>query len=385
MQIKEYLSNKKNFYEVFCAYIEREDESKDELAKLKEYISSNKNNKNELLSFLNLLQKYITNHHCDSFLSRKVEQIIKNYFKEIKQSFSNFEIFSIFKDNKKIILFLLKEGIITIDEYVFSAMLNRKETNGVNYCHFFYPELKNQFSKKDEISIDPELLDNYENKREIGQNDSYICRLIRQDLIEEFIKYTTQAGYNLSSFICHSIFETNVYLLKKEDISLIEYAAFFGSILIIKYLVAKGVELTTSLWLYSIHSNNPDLIHFLEESHLKLDEDLFDECIKESIKCHHNNFANYFITNRKNEIESLNDALPFFDEPDDHVCKAVIPFAFRYNNYEFMPDSIDDNDLFLYACKYNHVKIVEFLLNQKKVDIKFINEIFIAFCLIIHC
>ncbi|KAK8835796.1 hypothetical protein M9Y10_040619 [Tritrichomonas musculus] len=207
-------------------------------------------------------------------------------------------------------------------------MLNRKETNGVNYCHFFYPELKNQFSKKDEISIDPELLDNYENKREIGQNDSYICRLIRQDLIEEFIKYTTQAGYNLSSFICHSIFETNVYLLKKEDISLIEYAAFFGSIQIIKYLVAKGVELTTSLWLYSIHSNNPDLIHFLEDSHLKLDEDLFDECIKESIKCHHNNFANYFITNRKNEIESLNDALPFFDEPDDQVCKAVIPFAF---------------------------------------------------------
>lgn len=49
-----------------------------------------------------------------------------------------------------------------------------------------------------------------------------------------------------------SIFEANSYLIEKKTQTLIEYAAFFGSIQIIKYLHFNNVELDPSLWIYVI-------------------------------------------------------------------------------------------------------------------------------------
>ena len=93
-----------------------------------------------------------------------------------------------------------------------------------------------------------------------------------------------------------SIFETNPFLIKRKA-SLIEYAAFFGSIQIFKYLQLNNVELTPSLWLYAIHCNNPEIIHLLEENHVIPEDKSYFECYKESIKCHHNNIANYIKDN----------------------------------------------------------------------------------------
>ena len=88
---------------------------------------------------------------------------------------------------------------------------------------------------------------------------------------------------------------------------MIEYASFFGSIQIIRYLKYNKVPLTFSLWNYVVHSNNADLIHFLEENKVipgynkslfaNSFYDLFkkeslDDALKESIKCHHNAISN---------------------------------------------------------------------------------------------
>ena len=55
----------------------------------------------------------------------------------------------------------------------------------------------------------------------------------------------------LTSKIKESFFETNPYLLEnKENMTLIEYAAFFGSIQIIQFLNLSSVPLKTSLWMY---------------------------------------------------------------------------------------------------------------------------------------
>ena len=53
---------------------------------------------------------------------------------------------------------------------------------------------------------------------------------------------------------------------------LIEYASFFGSIQIIQYLRYSNVQLMRSMWLYVIHSNNVELVHFLEENEIKPEE-----------------------------------------------------------------------------------------------------------------
>ena len=89
--------------------------------------------------------------------------------------------------------------------------------------------------------------------KKLGENNSYISELIRNDSIDEFIIYLNKNPNLLSTTI---------------ESSLIEYAAFYGSIQIFRYLFINGIELKPSLWLYTVHGRNLELIHFLEENHI---------------------------------------------------------------------------------------------------------------------
>ena len=46
-----------------------------------------------------------------------------------------------------------------------------------------------KFFKSELLEEDPNSFTNYEEKRQEGENDSYICSLIREDSVEEFIAY----------------------------------------------------------------------------------------------------------------------------------------------------------------------------------------------------
>ena len=117
---------------------------------------------------------------------------------------------------------------------------------------------KNELLKKD-----PSAFTNYEEKHQKGENDSYICSLIRQDSIEEFISHVNENNISPLSKIFPSIFETNLFLIDNKNTTLIEYSAFFGSIQIFKYLLMNEAELRSSLWPYAIHSKNPVLLIYL--------------------------------------------------------------------------------------------------------------------------
>ena len=99
-----------------------------------------------------------------------------------------------------------------------------------------------------EIKNEPDF---FEQNRTIGENEEFICQLIRNDSIEEFVRYITKTNYNIRNQIYTSIYETNLFLIKKPS-SLIEYAAFYGSIQIFQYLKLNNVNFTPSLWLYSM-------------------------------------------------------------------------------------------------------------------------------------
>ena len=62
-----------------------------------------------------LISKIFKNHYRSNdskcFIN-KIERIINNYKKKMLLHFSNFEIFQIFKENKRILLFLFEEQII---------------------------------------------------------------------------------------------------------------------------------------------------------------------------------------------------------------------------------------------------------------------------------
>ena len=47
------------------------------------------------------------------------------------------------------------------------------------------------------------------------------------------------------------------------NITLIEYATFYGSIQIFKYLLNNNVGLTESLWMYAVHGQNSEIIDIM--------------------------------------------------------------------------------------------------------------------------
>lgn len=268
-------------------------------------------------------------------------------------------------------------------------MMSKIESNGNRYCYFFYPELENFVGeeemkevKKELLQKDQNIFENYDEKRKEGENDSYICSLMRQDLVEEFDSYVNKHSYSLSSEICPSIFETNSFLIDNNNITLIKYAGFFGSIKIVQYLFSKTVKITPSLWLYSIHSKNIELIHLLESARSKEEEENEEiyknldiiqyielmnsketidsfQYLTESIKCHHNDIADYAKNNLVNNSEGK---------------KEIILNCMKYHNYKYFKiDTLTDYEFF-YLNFYNYNEIVNLQMkkNEKENELKMI-------------
>ena len=192
--------------------------------------------------------------------------------------------------------------------------------------------------------------ENYEKNRKLGENIDIVAEMIRNDSVQEFISYINRNNFSIKNKILESPFETNLFLTERRP-TLIEYAAFFGSIQIFNYLRMNNVELESSLWLYMIHSNNPEMIHLLESNQVFPEDKKYDKCIIESIKCHHNNIAKYFLNNNNNENKRI-----FFDS------------CFQYCNYELIPTDPDSYSKYYFSVESTY----EFLLQYPE----FVNLLF---------
>ena len=308
----------------------------------------------ELTELFQLIIKISNNHHHTSNFYDKIETIIKFLKEHIKQSFSNKEILNISQSNKRIILYLIKDQILKVDGKVVDSLIE------LHLQNYFIPEISsfyngNQLKLSESNRKEYEL---FELKRKSGENDENICQLIRNDSIDEFISYVNRLNLPLSqTTIKKSIFETNSFLFDKQT-TLVEYAAFFGSIQIFKFLQLNEVELTSSLWLYAIHSNNAELIHILEENHVMPDDETYKECFNEATKCHHNNIANYIKENlltEKSELDVSNEAISYF-------------------NCEFLPNDFKHH--FYSLIKHNYVFLLDTLIKKMKYKITLTDDIF---------
>ena len=366
MEIPEYLEKKKDLQCDLLKFIDIEDCIEENYQNVIILFNDHKicDSREELQSLLYLLAKISKNHNRSFNFFNKIEQIIQFFRDSIQKYFLNYEIFDIFKNDKRILLFLIKERIIIIDKYLSSIMMNYKYEQQ-KYAQFFFPELKPFMSDIYIKELKRKQEDNFEEKRKVGENDNYICEIIRKDSIEEFIILVTKKNLKLTQKVEHSIFETNSFLIMKEP-TLIEYAAFFGSIQIFKYLFNNNVELTPSLWIYGIHSDNPELIHLLVENHVEPEIKSYEMCLLESIKCHHNDIANYIQNNFLSTKFKLNNNEKIF----------------QYYNYMFFPNDLNQNFTFYYLCKYNYYTLVELLLMMKSIDINS-KIIFTIFCFLI--
>ena len=340
MEVDEYLNERKMLSIHLLDFIENYDYSQEDYTNLIIDINNQKitENKKELELFLHLLLLIANNHHRNSSFFSKIDQILMYLIPTITQTFSNTEIFNIFHKNYRVLLFLIKNDVFKVDEKLMNSV------HDLNFHQYFA-----ETNKTD---------DKHSYKKEIGENDLHICELIRNDSIDEFIIYINQTNYILTNRINYSIYETHSFLMNK-SLTLLEYAVFFGSINIVKYLLLHEFKLDESLWLFAIHSNNAEIIQLLEEQQniIPNNEKKSQGYLEESIKCHHNNIATYI---QNNYIQS-----------DKKFHKNALLYSFRFFNYAKMAEYEINNLLFLYACQYKYVELVKLLLNNDKIDINY--------------
>ena len=370
MNLDEYLNKIQEVQNCLIDFIEEKDDNESDFQNLKRKLLNGIKITSDFLDItilFHLLNSISNNHKRGPDFFIKIDRILSIFKDEIKNKLTNFEIFNIFQKNKIILLSLIEQKILFIDEQISEKIFMEKRLS-MQLHLYFWPESKN-FDIMSQLYEDDilEYQDNFNELRKQGENHNYICQLIRKDSIDEFISYINKTNLSLNSSIPNSLFETNPFLIEnsidrmdsiyKDDkhISLIEYAAFYGSIRIFKYLLANEVELKPSLFLYAIHGENSEIIHLIEECEIK--DISFQQCYEEAIKCHHNQIANYIYDNFLNDNKS-----------------SFIKQCLKYHNFQFIQKHIEiNNDTFYYLCKYNYFYLANIFIQnyQKQININY--------------
>lgn len=320
-------------------------------------------NKYKLKSLLYLLLNISNKHHRNASFFQKIETILVFFKDQIINTFSNIEIFNIFASNKRILLILIKQDIIHVDSPIKNHIISKQKEY---YPQYFYNEIRPFLSEEEFFLFD--IPENYDEMREIGENEQYLCQLIRKDLIKDFIIYVNQNNISLDTEINHSIYETNLYLVGKRP-TLLEYSAYFGSIQIINYLLMNKVKVSSHIWNYSIHSHNNELLYLLEEKKYRPQYGSFKTCLKKAIKCHHNDLIDYFIDKipkenqniDKNDIENLifQDLVGTEEIPEAINIQSIISY-----NFNFIDLNLIDESYLFNLCEYDYFPLVVMLLSK---------------------
>ena len=238
--IDEHFEEIKKIQEKLLDFIESDDSDSlfSNLIQLFNNLCINKD-KYKMKEVIHIIAKISKHHHRNINFFHKIEQVLQFFSKQIKEFYSNLEIFNLFKSNKRLLLFLFEENILKPTEEIY-YIINDDKYKKRFYLQYFYIEFRNIISEQERLKIKKEIpSDNdfelFKKMRKTGENETYICNLIRNDSVIDFIEFINKKNISLTTTIEPTIFETNNYLLKNKP-SLIEYASFFGSIRIFNYL-----------------------------------------------------------------------------------------------------------------------------------------------------
>ena len=200
MNIEEYFDKIKSIQSEFLEFIENDENVEGNFQNLFLILEDKKirYNKHDLRLFLHHVASISANHRRGKNFFAKIERVIQIFKSEIRKYYLNSEIFSIFKRDKRILLFLIEEKILIFDEYVARKMINEKYVKK-KYPQYFAPEISafkdrhwfprhGDDSKNEWIDeINKKLPDRFHEFRKIGENERYICELIRNDNVIDFV------------------------------------------------------------------------------------------------------------------------------------------------------------------------------------------------------
>ena len=364
---------------------------------------------------LHLLLQIANNHHHTKNFFTKIEYILRYFKKKLKEVFSNNGIFSFFESNKRILLFLIEEGIMVMDEQIAHSIqykmenfekldeiyIEENETNIKFLYYYFYPELRTFIDYKN-YELPEESIEIFNQKRKNGENDGYICQLIRNDSEIDFIDYVQINKINIFSSIKPSIYETNSFLLTENTTSLIEYAAFFGSVNIFKYLLDEGCCLDRSIIKYAVYSNNKEMVelilnklsinteYFLEDlikTHhidlLEIDDKYLEDCVLTIFQSFNYKILPTKFYTLKEDEEDIVMSYCFFDYPQ--MFRILLNNRNIYSDTKFFVNQFDYLSLFVFMSVFRgNYGITKFLLEESYIEITKRDMYFLLFCIIFN-
>lgn len=330
--------------------------------------------RHKTMSILHLILEIANNHYRYPNFFTKIDQVLQLFKDCVKNFFSNSEIFNIFQSNKRVLLFLFNEQILRMDANIINKMRTKKfELMG--YPPYFAPEIKpfineKWFQKKiqdEEVywnnkkleDFCNELPENFYENRERGESESKLLKLIREDSMIEFVKFTNSNEIDLHMEIELSMYETNSLFIDFFNnnqnriydyvpVNLIAYAAFFGSLQIFNYLLNKGVR-NHYLLKFAIHGANTRIFRIIENAidFTEFAEESFNDAIR-----YHNNYFALFI--RSNYV---------------YYARLYTYVALKYYNFYFVEPHQIDNRLIGTLCLYGYNNLVQICLKNGRFDI----------------
>lgn len=200
----------------------------------------------------------------------------------------------------------------------------------------------------------------FNNRRKIGKNDSPIALAIRDDDVKKCQTIISSLNIKKDYHIPYSIFETIEGVSQRSNIpSLLEYAAFFGSINCFKYLVMNDFIITPKLISFAIFGGNLEIIHICEGIHAPL-----ELALRSSICCFRDDFFEYFQDSQDVKFT------------DSAICCSIRNYNINslLNNLHRIyenPNICDDRGDYpiIIAATKDYVDIFYMLISSKKIDL----------------
>ena len=271
-----YINSMTVIYTAIINFIEKEEYEEKDYKQMIQLVKDQKIKENiqKLKETLLIILCISNNHFKNSFFFERIEKLLLIFKDVIGKIFTNIDLFNFCSKNKNILLILIKLKLLTIDQQI-TDILTSKLYRKQKYLFYFYPEIKKfldgTMKKKIEGIIDLTCNRNigiFKQKRQNGVNTDLLCELIRNDSIDEFLKKFDTKIMNFDTLVIKSRFETDKFLFQNYP-SLIQYAAFYGAVKIVKYYLNKKIDYDSSLWIYAIRGNKFEIIHLLEEKRIK--------------------------------------------------------------------------------------------------------------------
>ena len=350
----------KKVHEALINFIDRNEDNEEYYEILESVVNDAKifEDKYIFREFILIIKNVALYHYRTESFFTKIEKILNNCKAEMKEILSVMDIINIFEDCPRILLYLIKNKTIQFNECVYDSC------RFSDYVSYFITEIGSYVEEKKE-TLGITMSENYgeankdemfETKREKGENDTTICELIRDDKIDDFIKHINTKHIKENGYIEESSFETNP-LLKKSNVSLIQYSAFFGATNIFKYLSSReSVILDSSIWEYAIHGENLEIVKIIEDK--KIEFHVHNATLLESlIQCHNPDIFNYFKKNYY-DVKKNNQKLQ----------ERIYGYSLKYRNYTLV-SSEAFRPSFLLKCiyEYNLIDTLKKLEESKKL------------------